>query len=114
MKPIPFIDFNAKCVGVDPEGSSFWVNPDGTVQILNSNDALEFMAIKRQILQAKRFLFESLMGKECYSFPIIYMLQLFFLVIREEGIPTCACWYPITICGKEYSVKPFHDQETWL
>lgn len=54
MVLFPYVDFNAKCVGVDPDGSSFWVNPDGTVQILNGSDALEFMAIKRQILQAKR------------------------------------------------------------
>lgn len=45
MVLLPYVDFNAKCVGVVP---------DGTVQILNDSDALEFMAIKRQILQAKR------------------------------------------------------------
>ena len=52
---LPFADFNAKCVNVDEFGYSIWMNPNGTVQIMNRNDALEFMAIKRQILQAKRF-----------------------------------------------------------
>ena len=52
---LPFADFNAKCVNTDESGYSIWINPNGTVQIMNRNDALEFMAIKRQILQAKRF-----------------------------------------------------------
>ena len=54
-KTLPFTDFNAKYVNVDEFGYSIWMNPNGTVQLMNRDEALEFMAIKRQILQAQRF-----------------------------------------------------------
>ena len=48
------ISFNARCLSSDTSGNSLWRNPDGTVQVLNANDSIEFIALQSQVLCAKR------------------------------------------------------------
>ena len=48
------ISFDARCLSSDTSGNSLWRNPDGTVQLLNASDSIEFITLQSQVLCARR------------------------------------------------------------